>query len=96
MQKENEKKKEIEKLDKKIDENLNATIKLGGAGLGTVAGTFGFAAIADSIGLGILLPSSASTVLGLTVVGGLAATGLAVIPLTIAAGYGIRKLVKNI
>ena len=88
--------KKLKNQIKKIDENLNATIKLGGAGLGTVAGTFGFAAIADSIGLGILLPSSASTVLGLTVVGGLAATGLAVIPLTIAAGYGIRKLVKSI
>ena len=29
-------------------------------------------------------------------IGGIAATGIAVIPLAIAAGYGIRKLIKKI
>ena len=93
MQAKNEKKKEIERLDKKIDENLDVATVVGGAGIGTAAGSIGLAYIGGFTGA---LTGAAIDALAIPFITGIAATGLAVIPLAIAAGYGIRKLVKNI
>ena len=84
-----QKEKEIERLDNKIDENLDKATILAGTGMGTVAATVGLASTE-------ILSTSALEALFYPFVGGLVATGIAVIPLTIAAGYGIRKLIKKL
>ena len=93
MQTENKKKEEIQRLDKKIDKHLDVATTVGGAGVGTVAGTLGFAYVGTTTGI---LSNAAIDALAIPYIGGIAATGLAVIPLAIAAGYGIRKLIKKI
>ena len=93
MQTENKKEEEIQRLDKKIDKNLDVATTVGGAGVGTVAGTLGLAYVGATTGI---LSNAAIDALAIPFIGGVAATGLAVIPLAIAAGYGIRKLIKKI
>ena len=93
METENEKKKEIQRLDKKIDKHLDIATVVGGAGIGTAAGTFGLACVGGTTGI---LTNTALEALLIPFIGGVAATGLAVIPLTIAVGYGIRKLIKKL
>ena len=93
MQTENKKKEEIQRLEKKIDEHLDVATTVGGAGVGTAAGSLGLAYVGATTGI---LSEAAVDALAIPFIGGIAATGLAVIPLAIAAGYGIRKLIKKI
>ena len=93
MQTENKKKEEIQRLDKKIDEHLDIATTVGGAGIGTAASSLGLVYVGATTGI---LSDSAIGALAIPFIGGIAATGLAVIPLAIAAGYGIRKLIKKI
>ena len=93
MQTENKKEEEIQRLDKKIDEHLDVATTVGGAGIGTAAGSLGLVYVVATTGI---LSYSAIGALAIPFIGGIAATGLAVIPLAIAAGYGIRKLIKKI
>ena len=93
MQTENKKKEEIQRLDKKIDKHLDVATTVGGAGVGTVAGSLGLAYVGATTGI---LSNAAIDALAIPFIGRVAATGLAVIPLAIAAGYGIRKLIKKI
>ena len=93
MQTENKKEEEIQRLDKKIDKHLDVATTVGGAGVGTVAGTLGLAYVGATTGI---LSNAAMDVLMIPFIGGIAATGIAVIPLAIATGYGIRKLIKKI
>ncbi len=87
----NQKEEEIKKLDQKIDKHLDRATFLGSAGIGTAAASAGIAAVGEGI-----LTSSAIEALAIPFIGGVAAAGIAIIPLTIAAGYGIRKLIKKI
>ena len=84
--------KEIQRLDEKMNKHLDTATVLGGAGIGTAAGSLGLAIFG---GTTEILSDSALHALLYPFVGGLAATGLAVVPLTIAAGYGIRKFFKK-
>ena len=93
MQTENKKEEEIQRLDKKIDKHLDVAKTVGGAGIGTAAGSLGLVYVGATTGI---LSDSAIGALAIPFIGGIAATGLAVIPLAIAAGYGIRKLIKKI
>ena len=93
MQTENKKKEEIQRLDKKIDEYLDVATPVGGAGIGTAAGSLSLAYVGATTGI---LSKAAINALAIPFIGGVAATGIAVIPLAIAAGYGIRKLIKKI
>ena len=93
MQTENKKEEEIQRLDKKIDKHLDVATTVGGAGVGTAAGSLGLAYVGATTGI---LSDAAVDALAIPFIGGVAATGLAVIPLAIAAGYGIRKLIKKI
>ena len=93
MQTENKKKEEIQRLNKKIDKHLDVATTVGGAGVGTAAGSLGLAYVGATTGI---LSEAAVDALAIPFIGGVAATGLAVIPLAIAAGYGIRKLIKKI
>ena len=93
MQTENKKKEEIQRLNKKIDKHLDVATTVGGAGVGTAAGSLGLAYVGATTGI---LSEAAVDALAIPFIGGIAATGLAVIPLAIAAGYGIRKLIKKI
>jgi len=71
-------------IDEKINKNLNKGIKLAGAGLGTSAGSLGLALVINSFEISnefLLVPF----------IGGLATTAVSAIPLTIAAGYAIKK-----
>ena len=93
MQTENKKKEEIQRLEKKIDKHLDVATTVGGAGVGTAASSLGLVYVGATTGI---LSDSAIGALAIPFIGGIAATGLAVIPLAIAAGYGIRKLIKKI
>ena len=93
MQTENKKEEEIQRLDKKIDKHLDVATTVGGAGIGTAASSLGLVYVGATTGI---LSDSAIGALAIPFIGGIAATGLAVIPLAIAAGYGIRKLIKKI
>ena len=93
MQTENKKEEEIQRLNKKIDKHLDVATTVGGAGVGTAAGSLGLAYVGATTGI---LSEAAVGALAIPFIGGIAATGLAVIPLAIAAGYGIRKLIKKI
>ena len=84
--------KEIQRLDEKMNKHLDVATALGGAGIGTAAGSFGLAFVGVTTEI---LSNSALDALIYPFVGGLAATGLAIVPLTIAAGYGIRKFFKK-
>ena len=88
-----QKEKEIERLDKKMNENLDRATILGGTGIGTAAASIGLVSVGASTEV---LSSAAIDALVYPFVGGLVATGIAVIPLAIAAGYGIRKLIKKL
>ena len=88
-----QKEKEIEKLDEKIDKHLDRAAFLGGAGIGTAAASIGLAAAGESTAI---LSSSVIEALALPFIGGVAAAGIGLIPLGIAAGYGIRKLIKKL
>ena len=83
------KNKVIQRLNEKINKHLDNATVLGGAGIGTATASFGLAFVGSATQI---LSTSVIDSLLIPFVGGLAATGLAVIPLTIAAGYGIRKL----
>ena len=71
-------------IDEKINKNLNKGIELAGAGLGTSAGSLGSALVINSFEISnefLLVPF----------IGGVATTAVSAIPLTIAAGYAIKK-----
>ena len=88
-----QKEKEIEKLDQKIDKHLDRAALLGGTGIGTAAASLGLAAAGSATQI---VSSSVIQALALPFIGGVATAGIAIIPLTIAAGYGIRRLIKQL
>ena len=82
---------ENKKLDEKIDIHVDRAIRLGGTGIGTSIASLGFAAFCNTFGT----LSPIVNALFYPFIGGLAATGLAAVPLAVAGGYGIKKLIRN-
>ena len=71
-------------IDEKINKNLNKGIGLAAAGLGTSAGSMGLAYV-------INLYEISNEFLLVPFIGGVATMAVSAIPLTIAAGYAIKK-----
>ena len=86
---------EIERLNGRINDNLKTTRKMIMGGLTTSACSFGlgnllfdFVGVSYSTGLGGAL---SSTLVG-SIYAGLGSTGLAIIPLLLAGGYSLKKM----